>query len=52
MKLKTKMQKVIKGTGGYVNMWNLIQKISGFTFINPKHTSLEIWKGYGITCHK
>ena len=33
------MQKVIKGTGGQINLWALNQKISGLTFVNPKtHT--------------
>ena len=35
MKFSQKLKKVIKGTGGYVNLWTLNQKISGLTFINP-----------------
>ena len=33
--------KVIKGTGGYVNLWALNQKISGLTFVNPNIPSLK-----------
>lgn len=39
--VKTKMAKVSKGTGGYVNMWNLFQKLSGYTFINPNIPALK-----------
>ena len=37
----TKMKKVIKWTGGYVNLWALNQKISGLTFVNPNIPSLK-----------
>ena len=37
----TKMKMVIKGTGGYVNLWALNQKISGLTFVNPNIPSLK-----------
>ena len=40
----TKMKKVIKGTGGYVNLWGLSKKISRFNFRKSKHTITEIWK--------
>ena len=35
------MKKVIKGTGGYVNLWAQNQKISGLTFVNPNISSLK-----------
>ena len=41
------MKNVIKGTGGYVNLWAQNQKISGLTFVNPKYTITEIWKRHG-----
>ena len=40
----TKMKKEIKGTGGYVNLWALNQKISGLTFVNPNIPSLKYGK--------
>ena len=36
-----KMKKVIKGTGRYVNLWVLNQKIPGLTFVNPNMPSLK-----------
>lgn len=41
----TKMDKVIKGGGGYVNMWSLNQKVSGLAFVNPDIPALK----YGRT---
>lgn len=35
------MEKFVKGGGGYENMWNLCQKISGLTSINPNMPALE-----------
>jgi len=37
------MIKVFKGTGGHVNMWNLIQKLSGYTFTNPNIPALKVF---------
>lgn len=39
--VKTKMEKIDKGRGGNINMWSLIQKISGFTFTNPNIPALK-----------
>ena len=33
--IKTKMEKFVKGGGGYVNMWISRQEISGITSIKP-----------------
>ena len=39
--VKTKMSKVSKGSGGYVNMWNIFQKLSGYTYTNPNIPALK-----------
>ena len=36
-----KMKKIIKGTGGYVNLWALTLKISGLTFVNQNIQPLK-----------
>ena len=43
----TKMKKVIKGTGGSVNLWELNQKISRLNFRKSRYTITEIWKTHG-----
>ena len=35
------MDKIIKPSGCYVNMWSLNQKISGLTFVNPNIPALK-----------
>ena len=35
------MKKIIKGTGGYVNLWALTLKISGLTFVNQNIQPLK-----------
>ena len=39
--IKAKMEKFVKVGIGYVNMWNLCQKISGLTSINPNIPTLK-----------
>ena len=39
--IKTKMEKFIKGGGGYINMWSLSQKISGLTLTSPNIPALK-----------
>ena len=41
----TKMNKILKPTGGCVDMWSLCQKISGLSFTNPDLPALK----YGQT---
>ena len=41
----TKMNKILKPTGGCVDMWSLSQKISGLSFTNPDLPALK----YGQT---
>ena len=47
----TKMKKVKKGGGGYANLWQLFQKVSGLVFVNPsKHSCFKVWTIYGGKC--
>ena len=39
--VKTKMEKIVKGGGGYVSIWDLVQKISGHIFTNPNIPALK-----------
>ena len=39
--VKTKMKKLKKGGGSYVNLWQLFQKISGLVFTNPNIPALK-----------
>ena len=39
--VKIKMEKLYKGNGAVVNLWNVFQKISGLTFVNPNIVSLK-----------
>ena len=43
--IKTKMEKVVRGVGGYINMWSLNQKVSGLIFVSPDIPALK----YGRT---
>lgn len=43
--VSTKINSIMRGGCGYVNMWSLNQKISGFTFVNPNIPALK----YGRT---
>ena len=37
----TKIKKVKKGGGGYVNLWQLFQNVSGLVFVNPNIPALK-----------
>ena len=39
--VKIKMEKLYKGNGAVVNLWNVFQKNSGLTFVNPNIVSLK-----------
>ena len=39
--VSTKMDKVMKGGGGYLNMWSLNQNVSGLLFVNPDIPALK-----------
>ena len=46
--VKTKMEKFNRGGGGYVNLWQVFQKISGLTFINPNIPALKYGRSMEI----
>ena len=49
-KIKTKMEKFVKGGSGYMNMSSLCQKISGLTSINPNIPALKFGQKKGAIC--